>query len=104
MIGVGADLRPLFRARHEMDAVVEDTGKQRLLCSKRLEMRRLPCGLDVARPRVLAVDPLLGNQRFDPDNRLGGRLEELPRAPLTEPRDERGGLEPEAGQHLTAVA
>ncbi len=104
VIGVGAHLRPLLRARHEMDAVVEDAGKQRLLRSKRLEMRRLPCGLDVACPRVLAVDALLDNQHVEPGNRLGGRLEELSRAPLTEPRDERGGPELEAGQHLTAVA
>ena len=80
MIGVAADLAALIRARHQLDVVVEYARQQRLLFAKRVEVSRLERGADVAGAHILAVDPFLGNQGFEPDDRRGGDVEELPRA------------------------
>src|SRR5207245_5135754 len=69
-----------------------------------VEMGRLPGGLNVAGPRVLAVDRLFGDERFEARDRLQRGVKELPRASLSKSRNERGRFEPEPGENLTAVA
>ena len=104
VVHVAAELRPLVGARHELDAVSEHSREQRLLISKRAEMRRLPRGLQMAGAFVVAGDRLLRYQRFQRSDRVERDLEELSRAPLSEPGDERGGIELHAGDDLAAVA
>ena len=103
MIRVGAELRALARARHELDAVIEHAREQRLLLAKRLEMRRLRRGLQMPGPLVVARDRLVGDQTFQRVNRIEGEIEEPARAGFAEPRDERLRIELHPGEHLPAV-
>ena len=80
MIGVAAYLAALIRARHQLDVVIEYARQQRLLFAKRVEMPRLERRADVATAHILAVDPFLGDQGFEPDDRRRGDVEKLPRA------------------------
>ena len=104
MIGVRADLGSLIRPRHDLDAVVEHTGEQRLLVLQRLEVLRLRRRLNVPRAGVAAVDRFFRDDRFEPRHRLAGDVEELPRTRLAKTIDERRRIEFETGENLAAVA
>ena len=80
VIGIAADLRALIDAGHQAHLVIEHPGEQRLLFAERVEMRGLERRTKVAGALVLARDGLLGNQRLEPDHRLGRDLEQLPRS------------------------
>ena len=60
--------------------MAKDAGQQGLFAAKTSEVRRFPRRLDMARALVVAVDRLLGNERFEPIERFTGRLEQPPRA------------------------
>ncbi len=82
VIGVAADFRALIGARHQVHVVVEHPRQQRLLLEERVEMRGLERRTEMAGPLVVTGDGVLGDQRFEPDHRLRGDLEQLPRASL----------------------
>jgi hypothetical protein len=83
---------------------VEDSARQRLLVSKRIEVRRLVRRLDVPCALVLTFDALITNERFQRRQRGQGNLEQLTRARFAESFDERGRLELESRQYLPAIA
>ena len=87
-----------------MDLMIEDTGEQRLLLAEAVEVPGLPRRPDVAAAFVLAVDRFLRDERFQFGDGVRCDVEQLPGARLPEFRDERGGLELEPGQHVSAVA
>ena len=104
VIAARAELGVLVDTRNERDAMIEDTLEQRLLVSKRVEMRGLVRRLDVPRALVLTVDALIANERFQRRQRGQGDLEQLTRARFAESFDERGRLELESRQDLPAIA
>ena len=84
--------------------MIEDALEQRLFLAKGREMGRLVCGVDVAASLVLALEPFVGNEPFERRDRLDRRVEQGPGAELAIARDQRRGVELQAGKHLAAVA
>ena len=82
VVRVGAELGALPVARQHLHGVVEHARQQRLLVAKGVEMRPLPCRLHVPAARVLAVDSILGDNRFQPCDRRAPGIEQLARTSL----------------------
>src|SRR5439155_20944269 len=79
-------------------------GEQGLVRLQRREVLRLRRRLNVPRARVIAVDSFFQNDPLEPGHRLARDVEQLPRSCLAKTINQRGRIERETRQDLSAVA
>ncbi len=104
VVAVRGQLGRLRGGRDERDLVIKHAIEQRLFLAKRREVRRLGGSLQMSRAFESAFDALISDQRLERRDGVARDLKQRAGARLAVPRDERGRIDLQPGQHLSGVA